>query len=279
MHSDLIMNNLMSITSNMTNDSAAHQGVEGIVTSGRHGPLETLKTKEEIFDYYENLEKNLKQVRGEIDKLKEEAYNDLVYINQILSSDEILEIEEEETKTASTVTKHELDYDQVYLKNDEEEEAKAVKQVEDEEDEEEEDEETQYLSQPVSQQADSSQVYMTPAESWQTLQNQNSKQQVLNREDERTLKSQIDDDEDNETDLDQEDEEEEDEPTLHSNNVSYRANLESKNKENGENGILGRCSILLKEINESKKTFFFSFIKFRMLWRKSKIYLYIYFFD
>lgn len=174
-------------------------------------PIESLKTKEEIFTYYEQLEENLQKVRGEIDKLKEEAYNDLVYINQILTSPD---------------DPSSLDIDQVYLKNDDE----VV--IRDDE----EDEETQYLSQPVSQQADSSQVYMTPAESWQTLQNQRplepSKQQLSARDDDRTLKSDRgnnDEDRDNETDLDQdEDAAEEDDKTLKLNNQSYRVATEFK---------------------------------------------------
>lgn len=183
-------------------------------------PIESLKSKEEIYNYYEQLEENLKQVRGEIDKLKEEAYNDLVYINQILTTGE----EEQQQQSPQ----HPPDIDQVYLKNDEEE-----KEKEDEE------EETQYLS----QQADSSQVYMTPAESWQTLQNQNSAAAAaaavaaaananlsLHKDEERTLKSSNGGDNENETDLDQDDDADDNEPVVEeektlklSNNHSYRA--------------------------------------------------------
>lgn len=45
------------------------------------------KNREELFDYYTNLEKNLECVRAEIDKLKQEAYDDLAYINEILVSE------------------------------------------------------------------------------------------------------------------------------------------------------------------------------------------------
>ena len=44
------------------------------------------KNREELFDYYTNLQKNLECVRAEIDKLKQEAYDDLAYINEILVS-------------------------------------------------------------------------------------------------------------------------------------------------------------------------------------------------
>ena len=42
------------------------------------------KNREQLFDYYTNLEKNLETVRAEIDKLKQEAFEDLAYINNIL---------------------------------------------------------------------------------------------------------------------------------------------------------------------------------------------------
>lgn len=118
-----------------------------------------------MFSYYENLEKNLQQVRNEIDKLKQEAVEDLAYLTEILNDQDL------------------VDYDQVYLKAEEEDEEEVCELNKEEEEmmeeEEEEEEETQYLSQPASgattlnQANDSSQVYLTPAESWHTLQNIN----------------------------------------------------------------------------------------------------------
>ncbi len=45
------------------------------------------KSREKLFEYYTNLEKNLETVRAEIDKLKQEAYEDLAYISNILVED------------------------------------------------------------------------------------------------------------------------------------------------------------------------------------------------
>jgi hypothetical protein len=42
------------------------------------------KNREELFEYYTNLERNLETVRAEIDKLKQEAFEDLAYISNIL---------------------------------------------------------------------------------------------------------------------------------------------------------------------------------------------------
>lgn len=128
-----------------------------------------LKSKEEILDYYSNLEKNLQQVRSEIDKLKQEAYDDLIYINNILNQDDVA------TVTAPDVVEDLIDYDQVYLKNNEDDSPPSGEKII--EPDEEEEEETQYLSQPASALSqppsssvvDSSQMYLTPAESWQTL--------------------------------------------------------------------------------------------------------------
>lgn len=238
---ETLLNNLRSITSATAAAASSTQ------------PIESLKTKEEIYNYYEQLEENLKQVRGEIDKLKEEAYNDLVYINQILSTPSEEETNDDAAiaEPSSSPRRVELDIDQVYLRNDEEDEEDDNEDDEDYNDgikavtansrgttglaslkdtNNDDDEETQYLSQPVSsQQADSSQVYMTPAESWQTLQNNKHQASVKsggvvrqplqqhelnqsknNNDDEHTLKSDNqklssrgDDDENDETDLDQ----------------------------------------------------------------------------
>lgn len=46
------------------------------------------KNREELFDYYTNLEKNLESVREEINKLKQEAFDDLAYINEILVAED-----------------------------------------------------------------------------------------------------------------------------------------------------------------------------------------------
>jgi hypothetical protein len=51
------------------------------------------KNREQLFDYYTNLEKNLESVRAEIDKLKQEAYEDLAYINEILVSETVAVVE------------------------------------------------------------------------------------------------------------------------------------------------------------------------------------------
>lgn len=87
--------------------------------------------KQDLVEYYRNLEKNLHQVRSEIDKLKQEAVEDLAYLSKVLNTDE-------------------LDIDDFYLNNDE-----AVKT----------DTETEYLSQSTLNHA-SSQIYLTPAESF-----------------------------------------------------------------------------------------------------------------
>ncbi|CAF0858881.1 unnamed protein product [Brachionus calyciflorus] len=109
--------------------------------------LKNLKdNKQDLIEYYENLEKNLHQVRSEIDKLKQEAVEDLAYLSKILNTDE-------------------YDIDEFYLNNDEKTET-----------------ETEYLSQSN---LASSQVYLTPAESF-------------NKNDENTLTNQTDEDEDSE---------------------------------------------------------------------------------
>lgn len=206
---ETLFQNLLSIES----------GVPTNTSTSSSNTIESLKTKEEIFNYYESLEQNLKQVRGEIDKLKEEAYQDLVYINQILSSSsEDIVVQEQEQQQPKVP--HLEDIDHVYLRNDTEEEEADINNNNDDEEEEGDEEETQYLSQPVSQQADSSQVYMTPAESWQTLQNHSAaaaaSAAVAKDNEDKTLKSSVAGgagkatDTDNETDLDQDEEKDDD---------------------------------------------------------------------
>lgn len=172
------------------------------------------QTREDLYDYYSNLERNLEQVRNEIDKLKKDAYDDLIYISEVLNTKEI-----KENLTESHLNEL-IDYDQVYLKNDDDNISETFenrlnnfneiksdlkKQMEIENDE-----DTQYLSQPTSINSTSasnirnnnnvpinkiilnnncdssnlvkknfennnenSQAYLTPAESWQTLVNEN----------------------------------------------------------------------------------------------------------
>jgi hypothetical protein len=206
------------------------------------------KTREELFDYYSNLEKNLEQVRNEIDKLKKEAYDDLAYISEVLSTNEI------QDKLNSNEL---IDFDQVYLKNDDDNisetfenrienlnliksECNFEKRAEIENDE-----ETQYLSQLNSiistitpktinnihdsinktsinnnnsnlnknyleNHNENSQAYLTPAESWQTLVNENKsansdKNNILNDlniENEKNNSIKVIND-DNQTDLDE----------------------------------------------------------------------------
>lgn len=140
------------------------------------------KSKEELLEYYTKLETNLQQVRNEIEQLKKEAFEDMAYINQILgSAGQAGEEADEETPESLSRNPELIDYDQVYLKADDEEVMEAK---------EDQDEDTQYLSQinPVSATSFtvssrsqnpanvglsrndySSQVYVTPEESWRTL--------------------------------------------------------------------------------------------------------------
>ena len=147
------------------------------------------KSREELFDYYTKLEKNLQQVRNEIDNLKREAFEDLKYINEILTTTS--EPMQSVQKSSGVGGQDPLiDVDQVYLRNDDMVETVAAAPTQNQHEvisaskrankvvEEEEEDETQYLSQPASSVNEtfndsSCQIYLTPAGSWQTLTNLN----------------------------------------------------------------------------------------------------------
>lgn len=94
------------------------------------GNVAEKENRQDLVEYYRNLEKNLHQVRSEIDKLKKEAVEDLAYLSKVLDTEE-------------------LDIEDFYLNNDE---ART-------------DTDTEYLSQSTINNA-SSQLYLTPAESF-----------------------------------------------------------------------------------------------------------------
>lgn len=137
------------------------------------------KNREQLFDYYTNLEKNLESVRAEIDQLKQEAFEDLAYINEILVADDpeapldTLAHSEEELKLSK---EFDMQISILDEKNSQlEHNLQTLKQKQSTENintEVDEDDETEYLSQQTNPHSvDSSQVYLTPAESWQTLKN------------------------------------------------------------------------------------------------------------
>ncbi len=197
-----------------------HEILNNLTDSNSQGQLLDMnksqinKTREELYDYYSNLEKNLEQVRNEIDKLKKEAYDDLAYFSEVLSANDLKE------KLIESSSNDLIDYDQVYLKNDDDNVSETFENRIDnlklkksdsnfqKNLEIENDEDTQYLSQPTSiastitsnaknnnyvsnnkintnsicdnlnknyneNNNDYSQAYLTPAESWQTLINDN----------------------------------------------------------------------------------------------------------
>ncbi|RNA07246.1 hypothetical protein BpHYR1_019692 [Brachionus plicatilis] len=47
------------------------------------------ESKQHLVEYYRNLEQNLHQVRSEIDKLKQEAVEDLAYLSKVLNTDQM----------------------------------------------------------------------------------------------------------------------------------------------------------------------------------------------
>lgn len=81
---DLLAKHEILSTLISSNEAATQQIVEKQEELG--GQIKN-KNREQLFDYYTNLEKNLECVRAEIDKLKQEAYDDLAYINEILVSE------------------------------------------------------------------------------------------------------------------------------------------------------------------------------------------------
>ena len=172
------------------------------------------KSREELFDYYTNLERNLQQIREEIDKLKREAYDDLAYINDILTDEqsddntlnddlavpadvEIMDDDMDQQNLSITPrnyspTKQQHQHHQHHQTI----QVPYAKQDVDTDELEEEDD-TQYLSQAatsvsnvtsVNGNASSSQVYLTPAESWQTLVNSKNNNSDLILENEKTIR-------------------------------------------------------------------------------------------
>ena len=179
------------------------------------------KTREQLFDYYANLERNLQQVRDEISKLKKEAFDDLAYISGAL-------VNEEESRDDNANVENGL------LELEDLDFPTQLEGKEEEDDDDEDEEETQYLSQPASSAANTaastplsgtgpvpnnnnnelSQIYVTPAESWQTLLN-------VNPDHEKTIQN-ISMNDGNQTDLDANEENEEDEET--STTLTQRTN-------------------------------------------------------
>jgi len=156
------------------------------------------KSREELFDYYTNLEKNLQQIRQEIDNLKREAYDDLAYINDILTDEQSDEntLNDDLVENPIEIDEDDDEMPNYYNNNSKQKRTIQVPYVKSQDDNEEEDEEdnTQYLSQgAASVQSNvtsvnvSSQAYMTPAESWQTLTNLKNTN-INNNNSEHTIK-------------------------------------------------------------------------------------------
>ena len=204
-------------------------------------------------------------MRNEIDNLKREAFEDLKYINDILTSEPL-------HKPAGDLLM--MDVDQVYLRNDEMNDVtptgspKSIaksgvvlplnvqtidnghkhKRANVALGEEDDEEDTQYMSQPASCSVNdnsSCQIYMTPAGSWQTLTNLNVNVRMNANEEENSLTPQqltplagitpirVVDTDDNKTDLDEQEFDEE--RGFHDNN--YNESDEDETENTLRNGV------------------------------------------
>ena len=242
------------------------------------------KSREELFDYYTNLERNLQSVREEIDKLKQEAFEDLAYINEILTNEDHdntldmisgldmcneadIQLDNEYENKINLLSEQNNALEREFKAADlnladlhemtKSQETIVCLQADEEQpdDEEEEDDETQYLSQQTNDTTtttNGSQIFMTPAESWQTLKNLDNLQVDLAKTPyymnaggiELDEENQTDLDEDNQHECDEEEEEEEEEDatsltiTLDPTNYTNKGNAQLLTSESLKNSIL-----------------------------------------
>ena len=234
-------------------------------------PLNTEnKSREELFDYYTNLERNLQSVREEIDKLKQEAFEDLAYINEILTNEDHdntldmisgldmcneadIQLDNEYENKINLLSEQNNALEREFKAADlnladlheitKSQETIVCLQADEEhpDEEEEEDDETQYLSQQTNDTTttttttNGSQIFMTPAESWQTLKNLDNLHVDLTKTPYYMKTGGIELDEENQTDLDEDNQHEIDEEEEEEDATSLTITLDPSNYSNKGN--------------------------------------------